>query len=210
MEYINLKDGYTKEDIDKTSKIIKNGKIAIIPTDTVYGIAADALNEEAVKKIYNLKRRDFSKPCSILVSDIDMIKQVTKSITQFEENIIKEFFPGALTIVLEKNSKIPNIVTANLDTIGVRIPDNKFLIELIKKVGRPIVATSLNLSGEESKTSIQNIPDEIKQNVDLIVDAGETKEGKASTIVKVKNNEIEILREGPITKEQIFKVGKEK
>ncbi len=209
MEYINLKDGYTKEDIDKTSEIIKNGKIAIIPTDTVYGIAADALNEEAVKKIYRLKHRDLSKPCSILVSDIDMIKQVTKSIRQFEERIIKKFFPGALTIVLEKNEKIPNAVTANQDTVGVRIPDNKFLIELIKTIGRPIVATSLNLSGEESKTSIQNIPDEIKQNVDLIVDAGETKVGKASTVVKVKNNKIEILREGPITKEEILKVGKE-
>lgn len=209
MEYINLKEDYTKEDIIKTSNIIKEGKIVILPTDTVYGIAVDALNEESVKRIYNLKHRDISKPCCILVSDIDMIKQFTKCITPLEEKIIGKFFPGALTIVLEKNNKIPSAVTANLDTIGVRIPDNKFLIELIKTIGSPIVATSLNLSGEESKTSIQNIPDEIKQNVDLIVDGGETKIGKASTIVKVENNEIEILREGPITKEQILKVGKE-
>ena len=209
MEYINLKDGYTKEDIIKTSNIIKEGKIVILPTDTVYGIAVDALNEESVKRIYNLKHRDISKPCCILVSDIDMIKRFTENITPLEEKIIGNFSPGALTIVLEKNNKIPSVVTANLDTVGVRIPDNKFLIELIKKIGSPIVATSLNISGEESNTSIKNMPDEIRQNVDLIVDGGEAKIGKASTIVIVKNNKIEILREGPITKEQILKVGKE-
>ena len=134
MEYINLKNNYTKDDIIKTSEIIKSGKIAILPTDTVYGLVVDALNEDAVRRLYNLKHRDFCKPCSVITSDIEMIKKITKKLEPLEEKIIENFLPGALTIVLKKNEKIPSIVTANLDTIGVRIPDNKFLIEVVKNL----------------------------------------------------------------------------
>lgn len=93
MKYIKFEEDYTKEDVEETARVIRSGKVAIVPTDTVYGIAADALNEEAVKKIYELKQRKYSNPCNILVSNIEMIKKVTTGISQREEEIINEFFP---------------------------------------------------------------------------------------------------------------------
>ena len=108
-------------------------------------------------------------------------------------------------MIFDKNDKIPNIVTANLDTIGIRMPNNKFLLELIEKYGKPIVATSLNLAGEESYTNVEKIEKTLKNNVDLIVDGGETKIGIPSTIIKIEDKKIRILREGPITKEELQK-----
>lgn len=96
MKYIKLKKAYTKEDVEETVRVIKDGKIAIIPTDTVYGIVADALNEEAVKKIYDLKQRKYSNPCNILVSNVEMIKKVTTGISQKEEEIMNKFFPRSI------------------------------------------------------------------------------------------------------------------
>ena len=207
MEYINIeKSKYKKEDIEKVSNVIKNGGVVIIPTDTVYGLAADSLNKEAVARIYEIKHRDISKPCNILVSNIEMIRKVTSNISEKEERIIKKFFPGALTIILNKNEIIPNIVTANLDTIGVRMPNNKFMLEVIELIGRPIVATSLNISGEQSLVSLENISSELKGNIDLIVDSGKINNGIASTIIKVENNEIQILRQGPISEKKIKEI----
>lgn len=209
MEYIKLSKNY-KNEIEKVVEILDKGGVSIIPTDTVYGIAVDSLNEEAVKKIYELKNRDFSKPCCILVSNIEMIRKVTKGISPEEEKIVKAFFPGALTIIFEKNKEIPDIVTANLDTIGIRMPDNRFLLELIETLGRPILATSLNLAGAKSKTNVKDIDNIFKENVDIIVDGGDAKIGKPSTIIKIKDKHISILREGPITKEELEKsIGKE-
>lgn len=145
MEYIKLEDNY-KQAVEKAADIIKMGGVAIIPTDTVYGIAADSLNEDAVKKVYEIKNRKPTKPCNILVSNIEMIRKVTKVVSIEEEKIIKEYFPGALTIVFEKNKEIPDIVTANLDTIGVRMPDNKFLLELIEKIRKTNTCNKLKFS----------------------------------------------------------------
>ena len=132
MEYINIKKGYTKEDIEQVAGIIKLGGVVIIPTDTVYGIAADMTNEVAVKKVFDLKGRKLSNPMSILVSNMDMIRKFTKNITKMEEKVINNFFPGALTIILEKNNLVPDIVTSGLNTVGVRSPEDDFLLELIR------------------------------------------------------------------------------
>ncbi|MCI9366449.1 MAG: threonylcarbamoyl-AMP synthase [Clostridia bacterium] len=204
MEYIKLSKENQK-DIKKVIDTLNKNGVVILPTDTVYGIAADASNEEAVRKIYEVKHRKFTKPCNILVSNIDMIRKVTKNVSPEEEKIMKKYFPGALTMIFDKNDKIPNIVTANLDTIGIRMPNNKFLLELIEKYGKPIVATSLNLAGEESYTNVEKIEKTLKNNVDLIVDGGETKIGIPSTIIKIEDKKIRILREGPITKEELQK-----
>lgn len=209
MEYIDIKASYTEDDIKRISESIKLGRIIVLPTDTVYGIATSPFNEESVKKIYSLKERNLSKPCNILVSNVNMIEKVTKSISEIEGKIIKEFFPGALTIIFDKNDVIPSVVTSGLDTIGIRMPDNKFLLELIENIGYPILATSLNLSGKQAEINIKNLPDKIEKNVDMIVDAGDAKIKRASTIVKVEGKKIKILREGPITKEEIERKIKE-
>lgn len=118
MEYIDIKNGkYTKDSIIKISRSIKSGGVLILPTDTVYGIVSDAFNEEAIKKIYELKKRKYSNPMSIVVSNKEMIKKVAKSVSETEEKIIQNFLPGALTIILEKSNIISDIVTSGLDTI---------------------------------------------------------------------------------------------
>lgn len=132
MEYIKIENNnYKREDIEKVSNVINAGGVIVIPTDTVYGISVDSMNEDAVKKIYEIKRRKFSQPFSILVSNIEMMREVAKEISEKEERIINRFFPGAMTIILNKSKKIPDIVTSGLDTIGVRIPNNKFILDLV-------------------------------------------------------------------------------
>ncbi len=203
MEYLDIRKNYSKEDIKITVEALGNGEIVILPTDTVYGIAADAFNDEAIKKIYKLKNREFSNPCNILVSNINMIRSAVKEISKEEERIIKKFFPGALTIIFDKNKNISDVITANKKTVGIRIPDNKFLIEVINEFGRPIVATSLNLAGKESMVNLDNLSNDFKEKADLIVDEGNTKGGIASTIIKINSGKVEILREGPISKEEL-------
>lgn len=118
MEYIKLIDKNEEKQItQKLKKILEAGGVIIIPTDTVYGLAADASNERAVKKIYELKQRAFSNPMSILVSSKKMIKDVTKQISKLEERIIENFFPGALTMILKKNNSISHLITAGKDTV---------------------------------------------------------------------------------------------
>lgn len=206
MEYIDIKNGYTNEEVIKLAKDLKEGKVVIFPTDTVYGIVAYSGNEEAVKRIYDLKGRNYSKPMNVLVSNLDMIKTIVKNVTKTEEKIIKEFFPGALTIIFAKKDKFSNIITANLDTVGVRIPDNRLLIDIIDYIGEPIVATSSNLSGEEDIVNAQEAMEKFKDKVDCIVDGGISKGGKPSTIIRLYGNDINILREGPISRKEIEKI----
>ena len=134
MECIDVKNGYTNKDINKIVKYISLGGIVILPTDTVYGIAADVDNVGAVKKIYEIKNRPITNPVNILVSNLEMIQNATKKITETEKKIINKFFPGAITIIFEKDKKISNIITAGLDTVGIRMPNNKMLLEIIEKL----------------------------------------------------------------------------
>lgn len=205
MEYIDIKNGYTKEDIIKLSDMIKSGEILILPTDTVYGIACDSMNEKAVKKIYELKQRELSKPMNILVSNMEMIKEVVKKISKEEEKIVKKFLPGALTIIFEKKDNISNTITAGKDTVGVRMPNHKMLLELIDYLGRPIVATSCNIAREKAMTKAEDALFEFKDKVRCIVDGGEIKNGTPSTIIKVEKKNIDILREGQISKDDLEK-----
>ncbi len=177
--------------------ILRNGGIAIIPTDTVYGIVCDALNEEAVKKVYSIKKRDFSKPMIILVADYEMLKKYTKSINDLEEELIDTYLPGKMTIILEKSDLIPSIVTAFREEIGIRIPDNENLKLLIKELNRPIIATSANISSNATITNINFLEENMKDNVDYIYDGGTIK-GFASTIVKVLDDKIAIIRDGDL------------
>ena len=194
-------------DIEKLVDILKNGGIAVIPTDTVYGIVCDALDEEAVDKIYQLKKRSYSKPMIVLMSDMDMVKKYTKSLSKLEKKLFDTFAPGPLTVLVKKADSIPGVVNSNLPDLGVRIPDDKDLQLLISKLGHPIVATSANVSSSETITRINMLEDSIKHNVDYIYNGGSIYRG-ASTIVREKDNMVEILRNGDLTENIIeeFKV----
>lgn len=194
------------EEIDEAANIIKKGGIVVFPTETVYGIGADALNEDAIRKLYSAKGNPLNKKTSILVSSIEMLESVTQNISDIERKLINEFFPGPLTLVLHKKECIPDILTNNEDNVGVRMPANKTAINLINKVGRPIATTSANLHGELSGTDIEYVHKSFGNKVDYYIDGGNSEIGFGSTVLQIIDGIPHIYRQGSITKEQIDKV----
>lgn len=205
-KYINLKTELNYEKLKEPAKIIRDGGIVIFPTETVYGIGTNGLDEKAIKKIYEVKQRSFNKPISLLVNNIEMVNKIAKNISKLEYKIMESFFPGPLTIILEKRDIIPNILTANTNTVGIRMPSGKIAKKLIEYAGVPIATPSANISGRPSGTNIRDIQKDFEGKVDYFIDNGESKLGVPSTIVKVINDEVHILREGSISKEQINKI----
>ena len=183
---------------EKITKLLNEGKIVITPTDTIYGIMGDSTNEEVIKKIYKIKKRPLNKPLILLMDSYEMIKKYTKNINDKEEKLIKEFMPGLVTVILEKNDKVNNLITSNTNYVGIRIPNNKELLEIINKLDKPVISTSANISEEISITNIEQLDKEIKDNVDYIYDNGEIL-NQSSTIVKFENGKLIILREGILT-----------
>lgn len=179
--------------IDKICDILNDGGLVISPTDTVYGIMGDALNEDVVRKIYDIKKRPYSKPLLLLMSDLDMIFEYTNSLNSNEIKLLQSVL--GVTVILKKNEKISNLITASDDYVGIRIPDNKELIEIISKLNRPVVSTSCNISDEEVITSISLLDDSLKNSVDYIYDGGDVN-SLPSTIVKFDNEMLIVLRAG--------------
>jgi len=194
------------ENIKEASNIIKNGGLVIFPTETVYGIGANGLNKEAVAKIFEAKGRKSDNPLILHISDLDMLDTIVNNITPLERKLMDSFWPGPLTIILPKRESVPNIVSANLETVGVRMPSNEIARELIRLSNVPIAAPSANISGKPSGTNIEDIIDEFSGKVDYILDGGETEVGLESTVVIVKDEIIHILRPGKITKEDLLTI----
>ena len=207
-KYLDLREDKNYTKLKESADMIKNGGIVVFPTETVYGIGVNSLDEDAVKRLYEVKRRPLDKAISLLVSNIEMIEQVAKDITDIEYGLIKEFFPGPLTIILNKKHIVPNIVTAGGSTVGIRMPENEIALRLIEYAGVPIAAPSANISGNPSGTELTTIMNEFKEDVDCYIDGGKSKIGLASTIVQVIDGLPHILRQGSISKEQIEEVCK--
>ena len=205
-KYLDFRKEIEDEKLKDSAQTLKNGGIVVFPTETVYGIGANIWDEVAVKRLYEVKQRPFSKPISLLVSSIDMINEVAKDITELEYALMKEFFPGPFTIILKKKDIVPNIVTANLDTVGIRLPANEIALRLIKYAEIPIATTSSNISGKPSVTNLGDVMSEFEGKVDCFIDGGSSEIGVASTIVQVIDGKVHILREGSISKAQIDKI----
>ena len=205
-KYIDFRNEIDYKKLKEAANLIKSGKLVIFPTETVYGIGTNGLDENAIKRLYEAKRRPLSKPINLLVSDIKMIERVTKNISDMEYKLMKAFFPGPLTIILNKKDIIPDILTANGSTVGVRMPEGKIARELVNCADVPIAAPSTNISGKPSGTNLQDIQKDFEKSVDCFIDGGKSKLGIASTIVKVVNNIPHILRVGSISKEEIEKI----
>ena len=204
-KYLDFRKEIEDEKLKDSAQTLKNGGIVVFPTETVYGIGANIWDEVAVKRLYEVKQRPFSKPISLLVSSIDMINEVAKDITELEYALMKEFFPGPFTIILKKKDIVPNIVTANLDTVGIRLPANEIALRLIKYAEIPIATTSSNISGKPSVTNLGDVMSEFEGKVDCFINGGPSEIGVASTIVQVIDGKVHILREGSISKAQIEK-----
>lgn len=194
------------EELKIVCNLIRNGELVIFPTETVYGIGANALDEVAVGKIFMAKGRPSDNPLIVHLADKRKIEEVAQNITEMEQKLIDAFMPGPFTIILERKPEIPNIVTAGLNTVAVRIPENIIAKGIITFSGVPIAAPSANISGKPSGTNIEDIRKELEGKVSAIVDGGNTDIGLESTVVKVVNEVPVILRPGKITPEDIEKV----
>jgi len=187
----------TKRIIDE----IKAGNLVITPTDTVYGIMADAMNPKAVEQVYLAKQRSKNKPLMMLVSDVAMALQYTEAPDELEKAIMKKYWPGRLTILLKKNHKVIDAVTNNA-YVGVRVPDNVELREIIKKIGWPLVSTSANLSDKLTVTSPDMLEPEVLEHISYVENAGTVKSAPSS-IIKVENGGIRIIRDGDVARKVI-------
>ena len=203
-KYLNIEKDIEDKKLKEVANIIKDGGIVIFPTETVYGIGVNGLNETAIKKLYEVKQRPINKPISLLVNSIEMIEKVAKDITEIEYDLIKKFLPGPLTIVLKKKDIVPDIVTAGFDTVGIRMPENEIAQKLVEYAGVPISTPSANISGKPSGTNLKEIMKDFNNKVDYFIDGGVSKIGVASTIVQVINGNPYILRKGKISEEQIM------
>lgn len=188
--------------INKIVSELKKGNLVIIPTDTVYGISTDIENTKAIEKVYQAKNRDKNKPLLLLVNNEEMLKKYTKKLTNLEKEIIKKYLPGKLTILLLKNDKVPDNITAGSNLVGIRIPDNNDLIQIINKLGHPIISTSANISGQNTITNPQKIDQNLLKYISYIENIG-TVNSEPSSIIKIENNQIKIIREEKIAKQII-------
>ena len=191
-------------------EFLRKGELVALPTETVYGLAADALNPIAVAKIFEAKERPHFDPLIVHLPGSDWLARVAGVCAEHQQLIGKlgdHFWPGPLTIVLPKREIIPDIVTAGLDTVAVRISSHPVFAQIIEAFGRPLAAPSANRFGRVSPTTAKHDRDELDERIPLIVDAGPTAHGIESTIVAVLDGKIEILRRGPITEEQLRSMG---
>lgn len=204
--YYNWEKMTNTEELRVVCNLIRNGEIIIFPTETVYGIGANALDENAVGKIFVAKGRPSDNPLIVHLADRNKIEDVAQDITEVEQELIDNFMPGPFTLILKRKPIIPDIVTAGLDTVAVRIPENIIAKGIITYSGVPIAAPSANISGKPSGTKIEDIRKELEGKVSAIIDGGETKIGLESTVVKVVDEVPVVLRPGKVTPEQIKEV----
>nr|WP_234977905.1 L-threonylcarbamoyladenylate synthase [Cetobacterium ceti] len=188
---------------------LNSGEIIIYPTDTVYGVGATIESLEGIEKIYKAKERNFSSPLIALVSDIkhiDKIAMVREENRDLLKKLGEKFWPGGLTIILEKKDIVPGIMVSNGKTVGVRMPNLDISLEIIEAVGGIMPTTSANISGEKTPRSYEELSEKFKERVEILVDGGKSPLGLESTIIDISTSQIKILREGAIKKEEIEKV----
>jgi L-threonylcarbamoyladenylate synthase len=204
MERIKVKNN-TKEIIKKASKVLKNGGIIIYPTETCYGIGVDATNEKTLTKLLTYKKFRGSKPISVAMSDKQMASKYVE-INEMGENIYKNYLPGPITVVSMSKGVLTSPVVSQQGTIGVRVPDYPLMLDLVKEFGKPITATSANMSYRSAPYDIdkllEQLPEKSKKKIDLIIDAGVLPKNPPSTVLDTTLNTLSVLREGKLKFEE--------
>ena len=192
--------------IVEAAATIREGGLVVYPTETVYGLGADAVSEEAVAKVFAIKARPIENPIPIAVDSIDMAREIIE-LNRLAEMLFERFLPGPLTIVGKvKPRSISKLVTGGTGKVGIRIPDNKVALKLVEFVGGPITATSANLSGSPAPITAREALEQLGRNVDLALDSGRCEVGRPSTVVDVSSGEPKIIREGPIAGSELKKL----
>lgn len=206
-EYIDALDPEQHDKaINRTAELIKKGSLAAIPTETVYGLAANAFDGDAVKRIFEVKGRPQDNPIISHISDLDMWPLCSENISNEAMALAQHFWPGPLTIILKKSEKISNVVTCGMETAAVRMPSHPIAREIIRAAGVPLAAPSANLSGLPSPTTAEHCMKDLNGKVPLIIDGGPCKVGVESTVISLVGGGAVILRPGIISLEDIRKV----
>lgn len=195
--------------ISKAAEIILNGGVIGYPTETVYGLGANAFNSEAVARIYSLKKRETSQAILLIAGNLAHVAQIAADIPDNALKLAEQFWPGPLTLVFQAGPSVnPRLMGAS-GTIGVRIPGNKICLDMLNAVGVPITSTSANISGQQNPVSAQEVLKYFGKKLDLIIDGGETPSRIPSTVLSVVKNQAVLIREGSIIKSEIEKtIGK--
>lgn len=184
-------------------EILLSGGLVAFPTDTVYGVGSLVFHEQAIESIYIAKDRPIEKAIPVLIGDPTDLSKVADEIPIFAMKLIARFWPGPLTVLVPKKATLPEAISAT-STVGVRVPDHDIARALLRLAG-PMAVTSANISGQPSPTTAQQVYEQLEGRIPMIIDGGETPGGVPSTLVDCTGDEIQVLREGPISKEQLLK-----
>lgn len=198
-------DEYTKT-VERAAEILKKGGIVAIPTETVYGLAASALDSKAINNVFKAKGRPQDNPLIVHISNTEMLKQLVTDIPKQAQALAQKFWPGPLTLVLNSSKKVAKEVSAGLDTLAVRMPNHKTALDIIEKSGLPLAAPSANTSGKPSPTSPFYVENDLDGKIDAIVYDGECCVGVESTVVSFCTNPPRLLRPGAVTAEQLREI----
>ena len=193
-----------KLNLSKAIAALRNGQVIVYPTDTLYGLGADIFNNEAVKKVFKIKKRKKTNPLPVAVANIKELEKIA-FVDEKSRCLIKTFLPGKLTIVLKKKNNVSNLVTGGLDKVAIRIPNNKIALDLLSKFG-PITATSANIHGKKPPVNINHIRMQFKDSdIAVYIDNGKL-DGKPTTIVDMTKKPFKIIRKGTISEKEIMDV----
>ena len=202
IEQIN-KTHMNRDVIEKAGDILKKGGLVAFPTETVYGLGADALNEEAAQKIYAAKGRPSDNPLIVHIADMEALDRITKEVPEAAQKAAEAFWPGPLTMILKKSREVPKGTTGGLDTVAVRMPDHEIAREIIRAGGGYIAAPSANTSGRPSPTEVGHVASDMEGRIDMIIDGGAVEIGVESTILDMTVMPPMILRPGAVTEEML-------
>ena len=205
-ERLELSADLYNSSIKRAATILKNSGIVAIPTETVYGLAASTFSPEAVEKVFKAKGRPQDNPLIVHISDIDMLKEITLDFSDKAKKCADAFWPGPFTMILKRSDKIPPVVSAGLDTVAVRMPDNKVARDIINAAGMPLAAPSANASGAPSPTSPEHVLNDLDGKIDAVVMGEESAVGVESTVVTLCTTPPRLLRPGGVTVEQLKEI----
>lgn len=189
--------------LERAAAIIRSGGVVAVPTETVYGLAANGIDETAIERIYEAKGRPETKPISLFIEDLRAADGVVRDVPEGAYKLAETFFPGPLTLILKKGEKVPDILTAGSDTVGVRCPDNTLTRQIMRFCGVPLTGTSANISGMPDANDISDIMAYFDGKIPAAVDGGRCGGGVPSTVLDMTRETPRILRQGGVTKEQI-------
>ena len=205
-EFLKTTDDLYQQSIAKSAEILKRGGIVAIPTETVYGLAASALDSDALKKVFKAKGRPQDNPLIVHISSMEMLCEIASDIPENALICAKKFWPGPFTMVLPSSGKVDKRVSAGLDTVAVRMPSHKIALDIINESGLPLAAPSANTSGSPSPTSAEHVKADLNGKIDAIVFGGECSVGVESTVVSFCTNPPRLLRPGAVTAEQLTEI----